>query len=348
MLICILEKAIDSSSQPDVTIINLLLKANAAVTSEALIMAAAKPSSSYLTKFLEIVPSAVLNDTFMLYNAVQSASKAGVLENVNVLLKIIDDAKIGDRTRLIEELSQAMLAAAKNGHASIVSLLLEKYDLDVDYAQHGKTALTLAAEQNRKEVVELLLEKGANISHVNHSNETALISVCRRVENDYLEVLKLLLANDASVNHQNDDGDFALFHAAEHGFIQAIEVLLSNGAQIDLRNTLGQTSLMRAAEIKDYAVVETLIENGANIEIETRKGGRTAFLLAAANNVHRNYNDHQRKTLDILFRAGADINKQVKLMSCTCILLINNTFISMIYIDLLYLLLYVSNVKFLA
>ena len=68
--------------------------------------AADKPTSTILNKFLEIVHEVTPK---MLYEGVQVAAKAGLMENMNVLLKIIDDKDLGDKASLIEELSQDMI-----------------------------------------------------------------------------------------------------------------------------------------------------------------------------------------------------------------------------------------------
>lgn len=305
--------AVSGQRQPDVNLINILLSANTTVTSKVIAAAADKPTSTFLNKFLEIVPEVTLTDPKMLYKGVQVAAEGGFMGNMNVFLKIIDDKELGDKASLIEELSQAMFMASQNGHARIVSLLLDKYFLDVNYARYGDTLLKIAADQNRKEVVELLLEKGADVNQVDYFNETTLANLCRRSSNDYLEVLKLLLANNASVNQQNNYGGFALLHAAGNGYTEVVEVLLSNGADVELQNIPGETSLMRASERKKSEVVDILIENGANITIPNRRNGRTAFLFAAISS-YGNYDDQIRKTLDILFKAGADIHKQVEMI----------------------------------
>ena len=133
--------AVSGQRQPDVNLINILLSANTTVTSKVIAAAADKPTSTFLNKFLEIVPEVTLTDPKMLYKGVQVAAEGGFMGNMNVFLKIIDDKELGDKASLIEELSQAMFMASQNGHARIVSLLLDKYFLDVNYFMPVKKTL---------------------------------------------------------------------------------------------------------------------------------------------------------------------------------------------------------------
>ena len=131
-----------------------------------------------------------------------------------------------------------------------------------------------------------------------------------------LPLLQLLIAHNASVNHQDDLGEFALKSASNTGFTEVIEVLLSNGAEINLQDISGYTSLMQAAKRGNYEAVKILIEHGADTEIVENRLGKTAFLIAAENapwNAWSNYVG-MRKSLNELYKAGADILKQVKFL----------------------------------
>lgn len=52
-----------------------------------------------------------------------------------------------------------MWLAAKNGHSSVVKLLLERNDVDPDTNVDGDTPLTVAVDNGHEEVVRLLLGK---------------------------------------------------------------------------------------------------------------------------------------------------------------------------------------------
>ena len=260
-------------------------------------------------------PADVTTDSEMFYEAVKSAATAGELDKLDIILSQNDDSPIVNRASLIRMLSKAMLLAAERGHVSIVSHLLDKYDLDVNYSEsYLGHSLIIAVDHNYKVLAELLLEKGADVNKPAFNNKTALTSLCRRLSNDYLPLLQLLIAHNASVNHQDDLGEFALKSASNTGFTEVIEVLLSNGAEINLQDISGYTSLMQAAKRGNYEAVKILIEHGADTEIVENRLGKTAFLIAAENapwNAWSNYVG-MRKSLNELYKAGADILKQVK------------------------------------
>jgi len=84
---------------------------------------------------------------------------------------------------------------AKNGHESVVKLLLEKYNVDQDSKDSmGRTPLSLAAENGREEVVTLLLAKdGVDVNAMDKYGQTPLSWAAA---NGQEAVLKLLLTRD--------------------------------------------------------------------------------------------------------------------------------------------------------
>ena len=301
----------------NVNLINILLKANTTVTSQALSKAAARPTSIFL-KLLELASDNFTTDSEMFFEAVKSAAIAGEIDNLDIILSQNDDSPIVNRASLIRMLSKAMLLAAERGRVNIVYYLLDKYDLDANYSESNLGhSLIIAVDYNNRVLAELLLENGADVNKPAYNNKTALTSLCRRLSNDYLALLQLLIAHNASVNHQDDIGEFALKSASTTGFIEVIEVLLSNGAEINLQDIYGYTSLMQAAKRGNHEAVKTLIENGADTEIVDNRLGKTAFLIAAENAPFMSFyrtskSGRMRETLNELYEAGADIFKQVK------------------------------------
>jgi ankyrin repeat protein len=93
------------------------------------------------------------------------------------------------------------MAAAKEGHASVCTLLIER-GARVDHQEkHGMTALFAAAQEGHRDIATLLLEGGAQVNLQTNDEATALMAAAR---NGHASICTLLIERGARVNLQDN------------------------------------------------------------------------------------------------------------------------------------------------
>ena len=113
---------------------------------------------------------------------IQLAACAGQVEIVELLL-----AETVEPTG--ETKAASLMSAASNGHAGVVSVLLEA-GVDVDVTdKHGRTALIEAARLGHRNVVETLLDSGANVNAHTKSWSTALMAAKEKNHSAVVDLL---------------------------------------------------------------------------------------------------------------------------------------------------------------
>ena len=147
--------------------------------------------------------------------------------------EVIDFSAVGGLTNLesldLEAGEQALIRAAGDGHADIVTLLLANGADANSTDVIGGTALMYAAGDGFPDVVSMLLSNGANANSANVVG-TALIYASG---DGFAEVVTLLLANGADVNLTDIRGATALVYASGDGFTDVVELLLAGGADLN-------------------------------------------------------------------------------------------------------------------
>ena len=151
-----------------------------------------------------------------------------------------------------------MHAAAYEGHADILSLLLD-HGADLDGRDtRGHTPLHRASESGKLEAGRCLLNRGADTNARNQTNSIPLIfAVCL----GRVEFSRMLLERGARIDdHDNDFGWTPLHYAVDRRKIQVLRLLLEHGADVNVRKKLGKTP-SHYADQEDIA--ELLFEYGA-------------------------------------------------------------------------------------
>jgi hypothetical protein len=166
----------------------------------------------------------------------------------------------------LPEPTQLLQAAAKEGHAELVSLLLENGadpKLTSRYDHLGYSALHLAAicyhHQKGLDTMRVLLAKDATLASVNakEKNVTPLhLAASGGAREDraiHRQKVELLIQHGADVNAIDSKGNTPL-HMVAHGItvglgdpnIEVIEILVNAGAQWSAKNKKGKTPLQVA------------------------------------------------------------------------------------------------------
>lgn len=237
--------------------------------------------------------------------ALESAAGSGHTVLVERLLAASTDA------RKLAQNSTAFNEAARNGHESVVRLLLESGWKPEPTKEGGPNPLTLAAQNGHTAVVQLLLAPSAGPIPENNKS-TALH---RAAENGHESVVKVLLDAGVDAEAAYAKSKYLPLHlaaqrghvavvkqlldcgaspepsstrltplhlAAQGGSLNVVKQLLAAGASVDPSDNTDSTPLHHAAQNGHESVVNLLLESGANPDkIDDR--GDTALHLATGN-----------------------------------------------------------------
>ena len=187
----------------------------------------------------------------------------------------------------------ALIVAARFGYTEAVGLLLDR-GADIEAKdKYGKTALIQAAEEGETEAVGLLLDRGADIEAKEKYGYTALMI---SAINGRLRAVKLLLAGGANLRAKNENGETALILAERKGQDQVSDFLRSTGMRMN-------AELLEAAEQGDVKLASRLLDRGADIEAKD-EDGETALIKAARSS--------KTNVVSLLLVRGADIEAEDK------------------------------------
>ncbi|XP_059159795.1 uncharacterized protein LOC131943608 [Physella acuta] len=190
----------------------------------------------------------------------------------------------------------ALMHASRNGHDTIVELLIESgphiHQTDKDECN----ALIYASSTGSGKIVELLIKSGADIKAIDKGGLDALMHA---TNNGHETILEILFKSGADVHHTDKDGCSALILASRNRHNTVLELLIKNGEDIDMLDNKGLDAIMHATKNGHDEIVEILIESGSDIH-HTDKDGCNALIFAS-----RNGHD---KIFEMLIKNGADIN----------------------------------------
>ncbi|XP_017764984.1 PREDICTED: protein TANC2 isoform X2 [Eufriesea mexicana] len=191
-----------------------------------------------------------------------------------------------------EAAQQAVVAAAAQGHESIVEYLLDMAEVVVDRPDTliGETALTIAAANGSTATVSALLARGASPTAVNAKGLSPLMLAAREghwgtaerlLQGTLSSSTDTILDDAASLLDQRDPaGRTALMLAASEGHTNLIELFLDKGSVLESRDKEGLTALCWACVRGRLAAVQNLIDHGADVNTNDNTG-RTPLDLAA-------------------------------------------------------------------
>ncbi|KAK4155976.1 ankyrin repeat-containing domain protein, partial [Chaetomidium leptoderma] len=188
-------------------------------------------------------------------------------------------------------------AAALNGHAEIVTLLLDHGANANAFSPHIQegTALQAACATGNTDVARILLARGAHPGYGAGDFTNPLIAA---TSNGYGDAVELLLQHRADPNAPGGlDGSTPLINAACTLPAKYLDLLVRHGAVVDQRDPDEDTALILSALVGDDACVEILLNHGAHVNLGGKHYGSP--LHAAASNGHT-------ETCRLLLRRGAD------------------------------------------
>jgi len=193
------------------------------------------------------------------WTALIYAAWSGCEAIVKMLLE--KDAEVNARgqqhTAVLREDCTALMAAAANGHAEIVQLLI---DHGAETKFDDELALSTAAAKGHEKVVATLLANGCDIEERNYYGQVPLHHACL---NGRGEVFKLLVSHGASIFAKDVNGRSALDMAAESGSAEIVKWLLARGADVNGTDYYGTTAFDLAYHSEHDQILHILIAHGA-------------------------------------------------------------------------------------
>ncbi|XP_022104720.1 protein fem-1 homolog B-like [Acanthaster planci] len=181
----------------------------------------------------------------------------------------------------------ALVAAARNGHNTVVKLLLDQYGVNTEqtgtvkfngYVIEGATALWSAAGAGYFEVVKTLVDHSADVNHATVSDSTPLRAACY---DGRLDVVKCLVQNKADIHKPNKYGNTCVMIAGYKGHGAVVEYLLVNGGDVNAQANCGATAMHFTAECGRLAIVKLLVRHHA--KMLKNEHGLTPLMVACDN-----------------------------------------------------------------
>ena len=164
---------------------------------------------------------------------------------VETITFLLEQPEIDVNTIDLEH-NTALHVASKQGHVSVVKLLLQKDKIELGKNVYGDTAVHLACYSGKIEIVQILLQKFGKqcLEEVNIFGETPLHASCTFGTN--LELIEFLLCeNPRLVNYQSKDAGHTPLHSCSfHGHFEAARLLVQNGADVTVLANSRDTTLM--------------------------------------------------------------------------------------------------------
>lgn len=174
-----------------------------------------------------------------------------------------------------EDPEQSLFYAAQMGYTSAVTKLCNRYRTSISPAAL-RHALSIAARQGHASLVSILLEAGADPDVADSEGWTPLRA---SAWGGHASTVQVLLERGAQVDASDSEGRTALRAAAWAGHEEVVRALLNAGAQVDGEDRQGRTPLIAAAYMGHADIVAALLDAGAqpdHVDCE----GRTALSVA--------------------------------------------------------------------
>ncbi|KAJ7879052.1 ankyrin repeat-containing domain protein [Mycena olivaceomarginata] len=196
---------------------------------------------------------------------------------------------------------EAVYAAAVNGHAGMVEILIGAgAQVDSLGGYHG-TALQVAALTGNEAMVRVLINSGADVNIQTERHNSAIYEASRR---GYEPIVRLLIQNGADANIQTAEHGTALQMASHGGHQEIVRLLISNGADVNLQSKeqftgTGCTPLQLASVEGHQEIILMLIENGADVNFQTNERGSALYGASLMQN---------DAAVALLIQHGADVN----------------------------------------
>ena len=239
------------------------------------------------------------SESKIIQNLVEAASVGDECSVLTLLSKDDVDLRAFGEKNSKYSYETALTGAARYGHEGVVSLLLSKFNADVDVRDDfDMTALMNAARYGHTNVVSLLIKSGAE---VNAKTDRGYSPFIYASVGGHPDIMSLLLSKGAQADEICCFGVFrsgtALSKVARIGDKDIALLLINEGADIDGRGR--QTPLIEAVGQNNQDMISFLIKQGANLEALDGHGFTALMSAALYNKVNM---------ASFLLEQGANVN----------------------------------------
>ena len=189
-------------------------------------------------------------------------------------------------------------AAATNGKAHAIKLLLEKGAGVNTKDVNGVTPIVRALRHRKRDAAETLIRSGADLRAVDKDGRTLLHMMAFWL-NEKTMLDRFLRVID--INTVDGKGRTALHEVAYWGHIKNANDMIANGAQVNIQAKNGETPLFDAVKSKNYAMAELLIKKGTKVNLKNAYGDTVLKTAIQSEN-------KDLKIITLLLETGADQN----------------------------------------
>ncbi|MEG7523874.1 MAG: ankyrin repeat domain-containing protein [Chromatiales bacterium] len=153
--------------------------------------------------------------------------------------------------------------ASKNGHNTIVKILIDK-GADANLTnKNGDTPLNWALIKGNEDIAEFIIGKGADINGVNkHANPP----LHKALEFKRRNIAELIINKGADVNAVDRNGKTALLWASMQGFEDIVKLVIQEGADLNASDKYGNTPVHMALKGGHKNIENLLVSKGAVVE----------------------------------------------------------------------------------
>ena len=196
--------------------------------------------------------------------------EAKMLEGEEKLRQEAEEKVLQDLQEAARARNEKLYEACRKGVLAEVCTALEvNGGVDVNYkcdADKGQTSLIIASRNGHAKVVSLLLQAEGilvNLGAAKSSNFTALFIASQE---GHVDVVRLLLGVEGvEVNQAENDGITALIWASVKGHVDVVRLLLgAEGVEVNQAKNNGFTALSVASQQSHLDIVRLLTDAGAN------------------------------------------------------------------------------------
>jgi ankyrin repeat protein len=183
-----------------------------------------------------------------------------------------------------------VMLSVRQGHESMIQLLLDNGFCANDKDRHGQTALCKAVQSCQTTIIRILLDHGA-LTDASGPKDTALTAAVRSGRHDIVQTLL-----DHGVDLSDSRWHIPVFAAADKERFDLVDMILLRDVHFDDLTRLG-TALYQAAWNRRETLVKKLLEHGAGAD-DHEEGTRTPLQIATAK--------HHLRVMRLLIKGGAD------------------------------------------
>jgi ankyrin repeat protein len=217
--------------------------------------------------------------------------------------------------------------AAERGELEILQMLLPRgVDVNSPVGQDGWTALLSAIKNGHRSVVQLLVTAGANVN-IWSQGETPILLAAKREERDIYNYLyplvnttirlcadrdgeQLLQATRKRRIRKQNRPTEKFIEMATTGNVEEINRAIEIGIEVDELGAQGHTALMAAAYYGHRSIVNILLTAGADPSLLSDDDGLGAGMTALMFAVSSFFSSHRLSVAKLLIAGGADVNQR--------------------------------------